>query len=124
MHGWRSKTDLGSVISTEFRGEFAIGDFDAIQSFKKINMEEGAAEFAVCDAFQARSFLLFYDLCDAAVFDLPQGCIINFAIRMLLAGIGQFGGPEETADMVGAKRGCAGHDRFFSHKPVCRIVRK
>ena len=62
MHGWRAKADLSPVILAELRSELTIGDFDTIQPFKEINMEERAPEFTVGDAVQARRFLLFHDL--------------------------------------------------------------
>jgi len=68
-------------------------------------MPPGAAELTVGDRLQADLLLLPDDLFDLAVFDFLEGGSAHRTVRELGACVFQRGGPQQTADMIGAKRG-------------------
>jgi hypothetical protein len=70
--------------------------------FQKIDVEVGAAEFAIGDALQADRLLLFDDIRDVIVFYFAQFIFGNFAMLVLFARIQQGLGPQKAANMVSA----------------------
>jgi hypothetical protein len=80
-------------------------DGDALQFFQEIGMEKGAAELAVCDAVQAKRFLLLDRRLDRAVFRFTQRLSRDFALEEPVAGCQQFLRSEQAADVIGSKGG-------------------
>ena len=63
-----------------------------------------AAEFAVGDSFQAQVLLELHDVADGGVLDLAKVLLRDLALGQALAGIDDFPGAQEAADVVGAER--------------------
>src|SRR5579872_520058 len=72
MHGWRTKADLGSIVLTEFGGEFAVSHGDAVELFEEVDMKIRTAEFAVGNPLQADVLLLANHFAYAIVLDPPE----------------------------------------------------
>ena len=53
MHRRRLEADFGAVVLAEFGDELAVMGLDAGKLFEKIDVEIGAAEFAVGDPLEA-----------------------------------------------------------------------
>ena len=53
MHGRRLEADLGAVVLAEFGDELAVMRLDAVELLEEVDVEIGAAEFAVGDPLQA-----------------------------------------------------------------------
>src|SRR5262249_885668 len=102
-----------ALLADEFRAD-ATADGDTLQSFQEIDMEKGAAELAVGDAFEANCFLFLDDLTDILIFDTAQFLFGNFLVEILFAGFQQRLWPEQTAHMVSAERGIEFTHEFLS----------
>ena len=77
-------------------------------------MEVGAPEFAVGDALQTKVFLHADDVPDRGVLDFAQLAAIDLTGAGALASVEQFDGPQEAADVIGAK----GWFRALSHASI------
>jgi hypothetical protein len=77
---------------------------DPAQLLKEVDVEIGAAEFAVGDRLQADILLELDDLGDCLVLDLAQLGGAELALGLLVARLEQVLGAQETADMIGAER--------------------
>lgn len=103
-HGRRAEADLGAVVLAEPGDEIAIGDGHAVDLLQEVDMEEGAAKFAIGDALQPRPFLPGDQFGDAFVLDGAQLRGRQIAGEKFLSRRRQTGGTQITADMVGAVR--------------------
>jgi hypothetical protein len=103
MHGRRAEADLGAVVLAELGDEIAVGDGHAVHLLQEVDMEEGAAEFAVGDALQADLLLLRDQVADAFVLDGAQRVGRQGFGEKPVARLGQARGAQKTADMVGAE---------------------
>src|SRR6185295_6494512 len=77
---------------------------DAGELLEKVDVEVGAAELAVGDAAQPHVLLEADDLGDRVVLDGAQLRGRDLALGAALARVEQAPGPEEAADVIGAKR--------------------
>jgi hypothetical protein len=83
--------------------------FDASQALEEVEMPKRTTELAVSGHLQAYLLLLLDDLLDLAVFNFLQRRGADLTLFKFRARILQRGGPQQTADMIGAKRRyCAG----------------
>ena len=77
---------------------------DALQALEEIELIPGAAELAVGGKLQPDLLLLPDRLFDLAVFDRAQRVRGDLIARALGPRLFDRGGPQQAADMVGAKR--------------------
>ncbi len=97
--------DAGELDALVGMEQFAAG-----QTFKKIEMPPGAAEFAVGGELQPGRGLLVHDLFDFHVLDLAQIVGRYFALLQSGARFLDARRPQQAADLVGAERGfCSLH---------------
>jgi hypothetical protein len=121
----------------QFLGAVGLADGDrnvglhAAELVEEVDVEIGAAELAVGDAFQADVFLEADDLGDGLVFDRAQLLGRDLALGLLLARFEQVLGAQETADVVvaGGQGGVLGHgvnsvvaDNERSILAFCRVL--
>ncbi len=79
---------------------------DAAELLEEVDVEIGAAEFAVGDRLQAGVLLHLHDLGDRAILDRAQLRRRDLAARLLLARLEQVFRAQEAADVIGAERRC------------------
>src|SRR3984957_1534879 len=100
--------DLGAFVARPRRGEgdagLHDGLLDAVETPEEIEVPPGTAEFTVGDRLQAGRFLLLDDVLDLAIFHRFQLVRRDLALGVALARLFQRRGPQQTADMIGAKR--------------------
>jgi len=77
---------------------------DAVEAAEEVEVPPRATELAVGRALQADVLLLFDDSRDLAVFDRFQGLGGDLARLVPGARLLERGGPQQAADVVGAKR--------------------
>jgi len=94
----------------------ALFDGDASKLPEKVGVPDGPAIFAIRDALQADLFLQLRHIANTAVFDFPQRRGGQFAFLMLIAGEQELRRPQQTADVIGAKRCDLFRHRCFSSK--------
>src|SRR3984957_18653531 len=99
MHGRRPEADFRAVVLAKLGGEFAIGDRDAVEFLKKIDMEKGAAKLAVRDAFEPDALLAPYNLSNAVVLDAPKFIGGKLARKKSLARPGEPARAAKAADI-------------------------
>ncbi len=104
VHRRRLEADLGPVVSTECRDEFAVMGLDAFQALEEIDVKVGATELAVGDPLQPDVLLRMHHLADALVLDCMQIIRRETAAGEPFARRPEPLGPKKTADMVGAER--------------------
>src|SRR5579862_5539341 len=109
MHGRRPEADFRSVVLAKFGDEVAVGHGHTVELLEEIDVEIGAAKFAVRDALEAHVLLGFHHLANAFVFDLAESLSRQLLGEEGFARFGQPARPQETADMVGAERRLLGH---------------
>ena len=96
--------DLRPIVLAELGDELAIMGTDAFEPFEEIDVEIGAAEFAVRYPLQPCPLLTLDHLADAFVLDRPQFDRTQIAGGELFPRLQQTARPQEAPDMVGAKR--------------------
>jgi hypothetical protein len=94
-HRWRQFH--GAVGPLDSDRDVGLHPADLLQ---EIDVEIGAAEFAVGDAFKAHVFLEPHDFGDGLVFDFAQLFRRDLALGFLLAGLEQVLGAQKAADVV------------------------
>ena len=103
VHGRRLEADFAAVVLAEFGDELAVVGLDAVEPLEEVDVEIGAAEFAVGDPLEADVFLRAHDLADACVLDRAQFLGRQGLGEELLARRPQPLGAEKAADMIGAE---------------------
>ena len=77
---------------------------DAVEPPEEIEMPPRAPQLAVRDAAQTQVLLLSDDALDLAILDRRETGRIERAVRIAPARVLERRGPQQAADMVGAKR--------------------
>ena len=78
--------------------------FDAVEPFEEVIVPGNAAKLAIGDRLEPDLLLSADDVFDLAILDVLKGLGRNLAARALLARRFQGCRPQQTADMIGAKR--------------------
>jgi len=99
------------ILAVGPRHHLGIVGGHAFELPQEIEVEIRTAEFAVRHRLQADILLEPHDLGDGAVLDGAQGGGVDLAPGMPVTRLQQIDRPQETADVVGAKRrnGACGH---------------
>ena len=100
-HPRRCEVDLAGPRA-ELRRD-AAGHGDALQPLQEVDVKERAAELAVGDALQPDRFLFPNHITDGFVFDPAELLLRDFTALASRARVFQMLGPEQTADVLGAK---------------------
>ena len=93
----------GRVVALELHLLFGLVDLHALQAADEIVVPVGAAVFTVGGGAQAEPLLLGDGGGDAAVFHLAEGLGGQLPGRVGGAGLPQFHGPQQAADVIGAE---------------------
>src|SRR3984957_15408252 len=104
MHRRRLETDLRPIVLAELGDELAIMGTDAFEPFEEIDVEIGAAEFAVRYPLQPCPLLTLDHLPYAFNLNASQIGRAQIPGEEFLPRLQQMARPQEAPDMVGAKR--------------------
>jgi hypothetical protein len=98
--------------------------FDAGELLQEVDVEIRATKLAVGDSLQTKVFLKSNDIADRRIFDGTQLGTVDGTAPVTLAGIEERNGAQETADVIGAKRGRAANSHRDSSEANADALRR
>src|ERR1051325_5681358 len=96
---------IGALKVTRRVRQQAFDHFNTLKLAQKVRVPQIAAKLAIGDAVHPDIFLNSDNIADAAIFDFAQLRRIDLAVLILFPGLPKLGWPQQTTDMIRAKRG-------------------